>query len=84
MAKARNGLASAVAKTNRSDFNALIGTSDRYLIAVARWAILPAWSLTFAKRQHCKPLAKICTKVHSKNSQCTFSSPPRFAGRGTA
>ena len=33
---------------NRSDFNTLKTTSDRYPAAPARWAILPAWSLTFA------------------------------------
>ena len=37
-----------IAATNRSDFNALKTTSDRYPAALARWAILPAWSLTSA------------------------------------
>ena len=48
MAPGANASTRIIAATNRSHFKALETTSDRYPAAPARWAILPAWSLTFA------------------------------------
>jgi hypothetical protein len=79
MATVRYGSTRIVAATNHSDFKRLKTTSDRYPAALARWAILPAWSLTFAAELQTarKNLHESALKIFTVH----FSVPHRFAGR---